>query len=79
MSARLSERRAKAVGFNAPISQTPPFPSLSVPRVTPDLIEYLNAVFPDRISHVEQHGLEYAKGARSVVHHLMGLLSQQEN
>jgi hypothetical protein len=42
------------------------------------LIEYLNTVFPDRISLVEQGSLERAQGARSVVNHLIGLLSTQE-
>lgn len=48
--------------------------------MTEDLIRWLNATYPDRLSLVTALGsLERAEGAREVVEHLISLKKAQEN
>lgn len=51
---------------------------IPIPVIDQNLLTYLNHTFPDRLSLVDQLGLERAKGARAVVDHLSHLFKEQQ-
>lgn len=54
--------------------------SLVIPSIPLDLIQYLNQMFPDRLSLVAQLGsVDAASGARRVIEHLIELHSEQQD
>lgn len=84
MSARLNRSGASTSGgselMDTTGNTTAGFDALVLPEITPDLIAYLNRMFPDRLSLVKQLGsVEAAKGARTVIEHLHELLKEQDN
>lgn len=54
--------------------------TLVLPSVSLELVQYLNRMFPDRLSLVTQLGsVEAASGARAVVDHLIQLHQEQQS
>lgn len=54
--------------------------SLVIPSIPSDLIQYLNQMFPDRLSLVAQFGsVDAAAGARRVIEHLIELHNEQQD
>ena len=80
----MSSARIKRTGGQSGPSGNNPYnslrstdPPLNVPLIEDTLVDYLNAVFPDRLSAAQTQGLDRALGAREVVEHLIALHIEQ--
>lgn len=76
MSARLVRGTDVISPLTSPTLDKPP---VRIPEFTREQLEYLNAVFPDRLALVTSMGsLDRAAGAREVVNHIHRLIQEQE-